>query len=166
MKEKWMNYAGKGFTVYFAATGITSLTSILIAVLGDTVLAAMGLQWRNWVSMTLAFLWLVGGWLFLAGIPVLLLQKTKGSWKIRLPAIIVAVTLIIGVVIMSPYVPFLLLFGDKPESVVVWNGQKCVTSDVVWFDTTRDWYAYHGWFVMGRESLHYEVITPGAHMES
>lgn len=160
MKEKWMHYVGKDFTIYFLVTAITFFTSILIGVLGDKILKILGLQWRNWVNMTLGFLWMGSGLLFLVGIPILLLRKTKGSWKIRLLAIIVAIVLIIGIMIVSLYVPFLLLFGNKPESVVVWNGQKCVTSDVVWFDTTRNWYAYHGWFVMGRESLHYEVVSP------
>ncbi len=166
MKEKWMRCVGKGFTIYLAVTGLTSLVSWLILVPGDKILAAMGLQWRNWANMTLASLWLSGALLFLAGVAALLLQKIKGSWKIRLPAIIIAVALIIGVAQMALGMFIILVFGNKQESVVEWNGQKCILSEDHWLDTIRDWHAYHGWFVMGRESLHYEVITPGAHMES
>lgn len=158
MKEKWMDYAGRHFTVYFVMTGIICLSSFLIRFAGDSILASKGLQWRNWVNMTLALLWMGGGLLFLAGIPVLLLKKTKGSWKVRVPAAVVAIALIIGIATISRYVAFFFLFGDKPESVVEWNGQKCVTSDLVWFDTTRSWYAYHGWFVMGRDILHFEEV--------
>lgn len=159
MKEKWMRYAGKGFTIYLAVTGLASLVSWLILVPGDNILATMHLQWRNWVNMTFGVLWLSSRLLFLAGISVLLLQKTKGSWKVRLPVTIIAVALMIGVLIQSPGIP-LILFGNTPESVVEWNGQTCVMSEMVWLDKIYNWYAYHGWFVMGRESLHDEVITP------
>lgn len=157
MKEKWMRYAGEGFTIYLAVTGLTSLVSWLILVPGDKILAAMGLQWRNWVNMTVAVLWLSCGLLFLAGVSVMLLQKTKGSWKVRLPVTILTVAMLIGVLIQSIGIP-VILFGNKPESVVEWNGQKCVMSEMAWLDTIYEWYAYHGWFVMGRECLRYEVV--------
>ncbi len=161
MKEKWMNYAGRNFTAYFIATAITCLAGFLIVFFGKKMLAIMGLQWRNWVVMLFLALSIGSGLLFLAGIPVMLIQKTKGSWRTRLLATIVAVVLIIGIVIMSFYGIFFILFADKPESVVVWNGQKCVTSDTVGFSSTyRDWYAYRGWFVMGTESLQGKLVSP------
>lgn len=159
MKGKWLNALDRIFTCCFRITAIICPISLFFVFFGDVFLGMMGLQWRNWIKMLLRFLWMGGGFLLLAGIPIILLLKTKGSWKVRLPAAIIAIAIIIGVAKLAIHMPFYIYIANKPETVVVWNGQKCVRSDFIWFDATRDWYAYHGWFVMGNESLHHEEFS-------
>lgn len=157
MVKKLKKLVGRSYAIYLLATGTTSVLSLLILCGGDPILSAMGLQWRNWVIMTLSALGGGGAWLFAAGLTVFLLRRVKGTWKVRVPAVAAAAVLVVAIGWMTLYVPFLLLFGNTPEEVVIWNGQKCVTSDVIWFDVRRDWYEYHGPFVMGKESLRSEL---------
>lgn len=160
MREKLMKHAGKFYTSYFLITAIISLTSFLIMYGGQRFLLSRDLQWRNWVFRILVLVWELSVILFIIGIPILIICKIRGSWKIRLPVIIISVALIIGIFIISFYVLFLtLIYFNTSESIVIWNGQKCVREDFYWADTAHSWYSYHGRFVMGRERLHYEVIS-------
>ncbi len=158
MIERIKNFIGKTYTIYFLVTGFTCILGFLLLFLGNLILQAIGLQWRNWVHLTLASFGIGGAWFFSVGLIVFLLRKIKGSWKVRLPAAMIAIALIVVIVILSLYVPFFLAFEAKTEAVVEWNGQKCVTSDIVWHHIQRDWYEYHGIFVMGKESIHSEQI--------
>lgn len=159
MKEKWMNYAGKAFTIYFLITGAIYTISIIFIYFGDLLLKLANLQWRNWVNMTLLISIIGSFLLLLTGIAVMLIVKTKGNWKVRLPAAVISGLLVIGIFFMSWYSLFIIAFANSPEEVTLWNGQRCVTSDTIWFHTSRDWYKYHGYFVMGRESLYSEIIN-------
>ncbi len=149
---------GKSYTIYFFVTAAIFIFSVATLFLGDLILNIAGLQWRNWVVLTLESLGVGGVWFFTAGAIFFLFRKMKGPWKVRLPAIITAIVLIFAIVMLSLYAPFFLAFETKTEAVVEWNGQKCVTSDVVWHHIQRDWYEHHGMFVMGKESIHSERI--------
>ena len=158
MTGKMKHFLGKTYSIYFLVTATICIFSFSTLFLGDLILNIIGLQWRNWVVLTLESLGVGGVWFFAVGTIFFLFRKIKGSWKVRLPAIITAIVLIIAFVMLSLYAPFFLAFETKMEAVVEWNGQKCVTSDVVWHHIQRDWYEYHGMFVMGKESIHSELI--------
>ena len=43
----------------------------------------------------------------------------------------------------------LLAFTSRPETVGEWQGQKVVMQKLVWQETTYDYYAYNGPFLLG-----------------
>ena len=158
MKNKWLQYAGKPFTIWFAVTGLTGIISFAFLCPGSLLLKWIGLQWRNQVTMTLLIVITVSLSLFTAGVVLMLIVRTKGRLLFRMLMWVLALALTAMLFFFIWFGMFYIIMSDCPEAVVDWNGQKCVTSDIVWHHINRIWYAYHGPFVMGHECLHSECI--------
>lgn len=86
----------------------------------------------------------------------MLIVRTKGRLLFRMLMWALALTAMLFFFIW--FGMFYIIMSDCPEAMVDWNGQKCVTFDIVWHHINRSWYAYHSPFVMGHECLHSECI--------
>ena len=103
---------------------------------------------RNWLVTGPVYLLTALSAALLIGTAWYVVRGMDQRWKKRLMGVGAALS-VWAVVCLGL---LLLVFTARPETVGQWQGQKVVMQKVTWMETTYDYYAYNGPFLLG-ESL-------------
>lgn len=111
---------------------------------------------RNWLVTGPVYLLAALSIALLFGTAWYAMRRMDRRWKKRLLGVWAALS-VWAVVCLGL---LLLIFTARPEMVGEWQGQKVVMQKLTWMETTYDYYAYNGPFLLG-ENLGWSLESWG-----